>query len=99
MQKKRRITSAVEIMHLDFIRDDPKELEGLTRARETLLLAAEAYQLREGAGMTVEELAAQIDVAREDIRDLEDGDFAGDAGELVLRIGASLQAHPDPSGA
>ena len=93
-QEKRTTTDAVEILHHLYIKDDPERLASLEAERVKSKIARQVYDLRVAAGLTQQQLAAQVGTTVEMIDNLEETDYEdhqlGDAVLMLQRIAKAL---------
>lgn len=62
----------------------------LQEAGVAMTIGQAAYDAREAAGLTQEQLAERLGMTAEEIEDLEMGDFAGDALALLHHVAVAL---------
>lgn len=94
MTGKRTTTSAVEILHHLYFKNDPEMMQMLEAERIKGDIAQRVYDLREAAGLTQEHLAEKVGTTAKVIDDLEMTDYEdneiGDAVLMLQRIAKAL---------
>ncbi len=83
---KKTTSDALEIVDRLLIGDDPALRMEIELARDKIRIGQLAYKAREQAGMTRVRLAKILGLTEEDIFDLEDGGFDGDAFKALSLI-------------
>ena len=90
MTDKRTTTSAVEILHHLYFKNDPEMMQMLKAERIKGDIAQLIYDLREAASLTQEQLAEKVGTTAKVIDDLEMTDYEdnliGDAVLMLQRI-------------
>lgn len=81
---------ALEIIDRRYFEGQPEEQAGLEEARLLVAIGELAYQLRESAGLSQQEIAQRVGVTAHDVEALEIADYEGDHLALVQRIAVSL---------
>lgn len=89
--RKQPTMDAVEIIHRRYFEGNPERLAELEEERANAEIARVAYDLREQAGLTLEELAERVGTPPAVLRDLEDADYDGNAYLMLCRIAAALR--------
>lgn len=90
MNKKKKISNAVEILHWRYIKDDPNRKAALEAERVNAEVARMIYELRCDAGMNQKELADLIGTTQSVISRLEDADYEGHSLSMLNRIAKGL---------
>jgi len=90
MNKKKKISNAVEILHWRYIKDDPNRKAALEAERVNAEVARMIYELRCDAGMNQKELADLIGTTQSVISRLEDADYEGHSLSMLNRIAKAL---------
>ena len=87
MTGKRTATSAVEILHHLYFKNDPEMIQMLEAERIKGNIAQQVYDLREAASLTQEQLAEKVGTTAKVIDDLEMTDYDDNAiGDAVLAL-------------
>ena len=87
MTDKRTTTSAVEILHHLYFKNDPKMMQMLEAERIKGDIAQRVYDLREAASLTQEQLAEKVGTTAKVIDDLEMTDYEDNSiGDAVLML-------------
>ena len=87
MTGKRTITSAVEILHHLYFKNDPKMMQMLEAERIKGNIAQQVYDLRESVLLTQEQLAEKVGTTAKVIDDLEMTDYDDNSiGDAVLML-------------
>ncbi len=89
MNKKKKISNAVEILHWRYIKDDPNRKAALEAERVNAEVARMIYELRCDAGMNQKELADLIGTTQSVISRLEDADYEGHSLSMLRRVAIS----------
>jgi DNA-binding XRE family transcriptional regulator len=95
MDADKRSRNALKFMIKEFVGDDPERLATYQQEKIKARIARQAYDLRESAGLSQEELAALIGTTPETIDDIETADYDGDALSMLIRIAAGLRTSID----
>ena len=90
MDKPKRITDAVEILHRRYIKGNPQREASLVAERLNAEIASMVYDLRTEAGLTQKELAGRIGTKQSVISRLEDADYEGHSLSILRRIAKAL---------
>ncbi len=90
MSKREPTTDGVEILHRRYIEGKPEMLALLEEERANAEIAQIIYDLRQGAGLTQQELADLIGTSQTVINRLEDSDYDGHTLAMLRRIAAAL---------
>ncbi|MFQ5463788.1 MAG: helix-turn-helix domain-containing protein [Phycisphaerae bacterium] len=91
MAKKEKTTSAVEILHRRYIKDDAERKASVQEERVNAEVAQLIYDLRKGAGLTQKELAELIDTTQSVVSRLEDADYDGHSLSMLHRVAEALK--------
>ncbi len=91
MADKERTTSAVEILHRRYVKDDPERKASVELERLNARVAQLIYDLRTEANLTQKELAQRVGTTQSVISRLEDADYEGHSLSMLSRIAAALQ--------
>lgn len=87
MTEKQTTTSAIEILHHLYFKNDPKMMQMLEAERIKGDIAQQIYDLREAASLTQEQLAQKIGATAKIIDDLEMTDYDDNSiGDAVLML-------------
>ena len=87
MTDKRTTTSAVEILHHLYFKNDPEMMQMIEAERIKGDIAQRVYDLRETASLTQEQLAEKVGTTAKVIDDLEMTDYEDDSiGDAVLML-------------
>ena len=87
MTEKQTTTSAVEILHHLYFKNDPEMIQMLEAERIKGNIGQQVYDLREAASLTQEQLAEKIGTTAKVIDDLEMTDYDDNAiGNAVLML-------------
>ncbi len=87
MTDKRTTTSAVEILHHLYFKNDPEMMQMIEAERIKGDIAQRVYDLRETASLTQEQLAEKAGTTAKVIDDLEMTDYEDDSiGDAVLML-------------
>ena len=93
MKDKRTTTSAVEILHHLYFKNDPEMMQMLEAERIKGDIAQRVYDLREAASLTQEQLAEKVGSTVKVIDDLEMTDYEDSSiGDAVLMLQRIAQA-------
>ena len=99
MTDKRTTTSAVEILHHLYFKNDPEMMQMLKAERIKGDIAQLIYDLREAASLTQEQLAEKVGTTAKVIDDLEMTDYEdnliGDAVLMLQRIAKAVGKQVD----
>lgn len=90
MAKKKKTSSAVEILHRRYYEGKPERIAQLEEARAEDELARQIYELREKAGLTQERLAKLVGTTPSVISRLEDSEYDGHSLTMLKRIAAAV---------
>jgi DNA-binding XRE family transcriptional regulator len=90
MRGRKRVSSAVDLLHARYVGDDPARKAALEAARMHAEVARTIYQLRTEAGLTQQELAELVGTTQSVISRLEDEEYAGHSLEMLRRIAVAL---------
>ena len=82
---------AFEWLYDEFIRNDPERMASYQEGRIKAEIARQAYDLREAAGLSREDLAGLLGTTEAVIADLEEADYEGDALSMLVRIASVLK--------
>lgn len=91
MAKKEKTTSAVEILHRRYIKDDAERKASVQEERVNAEVAQLIYDLRKNAGLTQKELAELIDTTQSVVSRLEDADYDGHSLSMLHRVAEALK--------
>jgi len=87
MPEKQTTTSAVEILHHLYFKNDPEMIQMLEAERIKGNIAQQVYDLREAASLTQEQPAEKVGTTAKVIDDLEMTDYDDNAiGKAVLML-------------
>ena len=87
MTEKQTTTSATEILHYLYFKNDPEMMQMLEAERIKGDIAQQIYDLREAASLTQEQLAQKIGTTAKIIDDLEMTDYDDNSiGDAVLML-------------
>ncbi len=90
MRGRKRVSSAVEILHRRYVGDDSERKAALGAARMHAEVARTIYELRAEAGLTQQELAKLVGTTQSVISRLEDEEYSGHSLEMLRRIAVAL---------
>jgi transcriptional regulator with XRE-family HTH domain len=90
MNKTRKTSSAVQILHRRYVGDDVQRKASLEKERVNAEVARSIYELREKAGLSQKELADRVDTTQSVISRLEDADYDGHSLSMLSRIAKAL---------
>lgn len=88
VQKRKRTTDAVEVLHRRYFAGKPERLAELEEARANYDVALKIHELREKAGLTQAALAKLVGTTPSVICRLEDADYEGHSLTMLRRIAA-----------
>jgi ribosome-binding protein aMBF1 (putative translation factor) len=91
MERQRKSTDAVEILHRRYIKGDPQREASLRAERINVEVAAMVCKSRAEAGLTKKELAELVGTTQSVISRLEDADYEGHSLSMLQRIAAALR--------
>ena len=87
---RRRVTSAMQILHRRFYEGKPARLKNLDEARANEEIARHIQELRREAHLTQTELAKLVGTTASVICRLEDSDYEGHSLAMLRRIADAL---------
>src|SRR4030065_2569791 len=90
MEKKDKITNAVEILHRRYVGDNGERRASLQEERVNAQVAQTIYDLRKEAGLTQKEIADLVGTTQSVISRLEDADYEGHSLSMLNRIARVL---------
>jgi DNA-binding XRE family transcriptional regulator len=90
MQRKKKTTDAIEIIHERYFRGKPEMLAMLEEVRANEDIARKIYDLRMAAALTQRQLAKLVGTTASVICRLEDADYEGHSLAMLNRIAAAL---------
>src|ERR1039458_2159934 len=90
MNKTRKTSNAVRILHRRYVGDDVQRKASLEQERVNAKVARTIYELREQAGLSQKELADRVDTTQSVISRLEDADYDGHSLSMLNRIAKAL---------
>ena len=90
MNKTRKTSNAVRILHRRFVGEDAPRKASLEQERVNAEVARTIYELREQAGLSQKELAERVDTTQSVISRLEDADYDGHSLSMLNRIAKAL---------
>lgn len=90
MPARKRVSSAVDILHRRYVGDDPARQAVLETLRMHAEVARTIYELRTEAGLTQQELAGLVGTTQSVISRLEDEEYRGHSLEMLHRIAIAL---------
>ena len=90
MNKTKKNTDAVNILHRRYFKDKPEMAALLEEERANAEVARKIYDLRHQAGLTQQELANRIGTATSVICRLENADYDGHSLSMLRRIAGAL---------
>ena len=90
MNKTRKTSNAVRILHRRFVGEDVPRKASLEQERVNAEVARTIYELREQAGLSQKELAERVDTTQSVISRLEDADYDGHSLSMLNRIAKAL---------
>src|ERR1039458_7994524 len=90
MNKTRKTSNAVRILHRRYVGDDVQRKASLEQERVNAKVARTIYELREQAGLSQKELADRVDTTQSVISRLEDADYDGHSLSMLSRIAKAL---------
>jgi len=90
MNKTRKTSNAVRILHRRYVGDDVERKASLEKERVNAEVARTIYELREQAGLSQKELADRVDTTQSVISRLEDADYDGHSLSMLNRIAKAL---------
>ncbi|MBI5710920.1 MAG: helix-turn-helix domain-containing protein [Candidatus Eisenbacteria bacterium] len=88
--KREPTTDALEILHRRFYEGRPQRLAALERARLSLEIGAQIYELRMRAKLSQRQLAKLVGTTASVICRLEDADYSGHSLSMLHRIASAL---------
>ena len=91
MERQKKTTDAVEILHRRYIKGDPEREAALQTERMNAEVAAMVHRRRTDAGLTQEELAELVGTTQSVISRLEDADYEGHSLSMLQRIASALK--------
>jgi ribosome-binding protein aMBF1 (putative translation factor) len=89
-KKAKRTTSAIEIFDRLEYDGRPDRVEELEQTRREMALGLKIRRLREGAGLTQQQLADMIDTQPSSISRIEDADYDAHTLSLLKRVAEAL---------
>ena len=92
MADKETTTSAVEILHRRYVKDDPERKASVELERLNARVAQLIYDLRTEANLTQKELAQRVGTTQSVISRLEDADYEGHSLSMLRRVADALGA-------
>ena len=90
MNKTRKTSNAVRILHRRYVGDDVERKASLEKERVNAEVALTIYELREQAGLSQKELADRVETTQSVISRLEDADYDGHSLSMLNRIAKAL---------
>ena len=90
MNKTRKTSNAVRILHRRYVGEDVQRKASLERERVNAEVARTIYELREQAGLSQKDLAERVDTTQSVISRLEDADYDGHSLSMLNRIAKAL---------
>ncbi len=90
MNKTRKTSNAVRILHRRYVGEDVQRKASLEQERVNAEVARTIYELREQAGLSQKELADRVDTTQSVISRLEDADYEGHSLSMLSRIAKAL---------
>lgn len=90
MNKTRKTSNAVRILHHRYVGEDVQRKASLEQERVNAEVARTIYELREQAGLSQKELAERVDTTQSVISRLEDSDYEGHSLSMLSRIAKAL---------
>ncbi len=90
MNKTRKTSHAVRILHRRYVGEDVQRKAPLEQERVNAEVARTIYELREQAGLSQKELAERVDTTQSVISRLEDADYEGHSLSMLNRIAKAL---------
>lgn len=90
MEKPKKTTDAVEILHRRYTGDDEERKASLQAERINAEVARMIYDLRMEAGLTQKELAKRVGTTQSVISRIEDADYEGHSLSMLNRIATVL---------
>ena len=90
MNKTRKTSNAVRILHRRYVGEDAQRKASLEEERVNAEVARTIYELREQAGLSQKELAERVDTTQSVISRLEDADYEGHSLSMLNRIAKAL---------
>jgi DNA-binding XRE family transcriptional regulator len=90
MQRKKRTTDGLKIIHHRFYAGRPDRIAALEEARANDEIARQIYSLRTKAGLTQGELGKLVGTTASAICRLEDADYEGHSMAMLRRIAGAL---------
>jgi ribosome-binding protein aMBF1 (putative translation factor) len=91
MERQKKTTDAVEMLHRRYVKGDPQREAALQSERVNAEVAAMVYNRRMDAGLTQEELAKLVGTTQSVISRLEDADYEGHSLSMLQRIAYALK--------
>lgn len=90
MNKTRKTSNAVRILHRRYVGDDVQRKASLAQERVNAEVARTIYELREQAGLSQKDLADRVETTQSVISRLEDADYDGHSLSMLNRIAKAL---------
>jgi len=90
MNKTRKTSNAVRILHHRYVGEDVQRKASLEQERVNAGVARTIYELRGQAGLSQKELAERVDTTQSVISRLEDADYEGHSLSMLNRIAKAL---------
>ena len=90
MNKTRKTSNAVRILHRRYVGEDARRKASLEKERVNAEVARTIYELREQAGLSQKELAERVETTQSVISRLEDADYDGHSLSMLSRIAKAL---------
>lgn len=90
MNKTRKTSNAVRILHRRYVGDDVQRKASLEQERVNAEVARTIYELRAEAGLSQKDLADRVDTTQSVISRLEDADYDGHSLSMLNRIAKAL---------
>ena len=90
MSEKQKITDAVEIMDLLFVKGKPEIMALLAEDESQLEIAQVVYDLRQWTSLTQAQFAEKVGIQESVIEDLEESAYEGDSFGILAHIAEVL---------
>ena len=91
--EKKTTSSAAEIMHRRYIKDNKKRLKYIDKERKRVEIAQKIYALRTQANLTQQELAKRVGTKQSVISRLESADYKGHTLKMLDKIADAVHCH------
>jgi ribosome-binding protein aMBF1 (putative translation factor) len=88
--KKKKTSSAVEIMHKRYIKGNKRRLKNIEQEGKRIEIAQQIYTLRKQKGLSQKEFAEKVNMKQSVISRLENADYRGYKVDTLERIAQAM---------